>query len=195
VKDRADKKGHIGKLSIGSHGDGNPVKLQLTMYPDSEEGSEFVLDLQIDEEGNVTWDSRKDWTMVIAKNLTVVTEEENMTFDCGGDYAALAKGNMNLEAEGDWLGAAGGTAKMDGGSKAIVNAPAIELGEGAIEPVVLGQQFVTFMSSLLSQLSTFQFIAPMIPAPGPPVPVIAAPALASLTGQLQTLLSQVVKTK
>lgn len=188
VKSKANDPAHIAHLTIGSHGDGEPTTMELIIKESGEDGAEVKIDCKFTNEGDVLWDVEQDFTVVAKRSISMATEDDNISFDSAKDFAALAKGNMNLEAEGDWKGVSGGTTELIGGTKSVVDAPAIELGAGAIEPVVLGTQFQTFMTTLLNQIAAFTTTAPGSP-------VAAAPGVAAMVGQLPTLLSTVVKSK
>jgi hypothetical protein len=188
IKDSADKEGHVAKLSIGSHGDGEPVKLQLTMFPDSEKDAEFVADLMIDEEGNVTWDTRASWTLLVAKAYSVETEEEDISFTSAAKFLVQSTDNAELKTDGEGLFHSAKKMVIKSDEKIVLNTSKVYLqSPTAAEPLVLGTQFKLFMSELLLAIGAF-----VCAAPGSPV--AAAPAVGAMSSRLDSLLSQTVKT-
>ncbi len=187
VKEKADDPGHAARLSIGSHGDGNPLRLQLTMYPDGTEGAEFVADLQIDNEGNVTWDSRFNYTIVAAKNFSVATEEEDITLDSARDFYAKSAEATNLESGGDMIVASGGKSELTAAQGMTLDGQTIKIGAGAAaEKMVLGTQ----LQNCLKQICTA--IKSLISAPGTaggPLPNAAA-VIAPAETSIQMIISQ-----
>lgn len=184
VKEQADDPAYVAKLAIGSHGDGDPLRLQLTMYPDGKEGSEFVADLQIDNEGNVTWDSRMNYSIVAAKNFSVVTEEENITLEAGKDFSALATEKANLEAGKDMNIAAGGKMEVSAAKELLLDGSKIKIGSGATaEAMVLGTQLKTWLTTLCDTITAFT----TAPTGGSFVNVAT---ILPVKAQIQTLFSQ-----
>lgn len=185
VKEKADDPGHVAKLSIGSHGDGDPLRLQLTMHPDGTEGAEFVADLQIDNEGNVTWDSRFNYTVVAAKNFSVTTEEEDITLDSARDFYARSAGATNLEASGDLVAAAGGKAELTAAQGMTVDGQTIKIGaNAAVEKMVLGTQLQNCLKLLCTGIKAL-----VAAAPGSPLPNAAA-VIAPAEASIQLIISQ-----
>lgn len=183
VKDKANDKDHIAKLTIGSHGDGEPNTLVLTIHESGDEGAAAMMMLQITREGDVVWDLEKDWTATVIGNYTVMAEGD-MSHSSGGKYDVEATGNVMHKSDGNVDSEAGGTTTQKSTGH-VIDAPNIKLGPGAVEPVVKGQQLVTVLTTLISQLAALTYT----PGPLPAAPVIAAPALASITGQLANILS------
>jgi uncharacterized protein involved in type VI secretion and phage assembly len=79
-----------------------------------------------------------------------------------------------------------GNVTIKGKSKVVVNAPLIELVDGASQPVVLGQQLLTYLTQLVGLLQGHLHpgelalgIFPVVPAPPQPVFPPPTPALVS----------------
>lgn len=187
AKEKADDPGHVAKLSIGSHGDGDPLRLQLTMYPDGTEGAEFVADLQIDNEGNVTWDSRFNYTIVAAKNFTVTTEEESITLDSAKDFYAKSAEAMNMESGGDMVAASGGKSELTAAKGMTVDGQTIKIGAGAsAEKMVLGTQLQNVLKQLCIAIKSLVSVPGVSGGPLPNAAAVIAPVEASI----QLIISQ-----
>lgn len=187
AKEQADDPAHVAKLSIGSHGDGDPRRLQLMMFPDGKEGSELVLDLQVDNEGSVAWSSRMNYTIVAAKNFSVATEEENITFDSGKDLTAVSKEKMNLEGGKDVAVAAGGKMDVTSAKGLTLDGQTIKVGSGAAaEKMVLGTQLQQCLTQLITGIKNL--ITPPGTAGGPCLN--AAAVLAPAESLIQMIVSQ-----
>jgi hypothetical protein len=189
VKSTANEPEHVLELTMGSHGEDDPVKLQLQVYSDGTENRELKADLKITNEGDVIWDVEQDFLVNAKRDMAFITEEGNQTFECAADYLATAGGKMNLESKGDWTGASEAKAQVVGGTEAEIDAPLIKLGAGAqSEPVPRGQKLASLLSSMITQIAAFTYVPALAPAPAA-VPVIAAPAVAALAGQIPGILS------
>ena len=185
VKEKASDPAHVARLSIGSHGDGDPLRLQLTMYPDGTDGAEFVADLQIDNEGNVTWDSRFNYTIVAAKNFTVTTEEESITLDSAKDFYAKSAEAMNLESSGDMMAASGGKAELSAAKGLTIDGQTIKVGANAsVEKMVLGTQLQNCLKLMCTGIKAL-----VAAAPGSPLPNAAA-VIAPAEALIQMIVSQ-----
>lgn len=101
------------------------------------------------------------------------------------DILAYAKKGVHIAAD---------KVAIDAQSKFTVDSLAIHLGAQAIEPLILGQSWATWMNNFITALSAVFVLT----AVGPSTPLIASPAwgsIASLQGQIPTLLSKISKTK
>jgi hypothetical protein len=188
VKSKANDPGYTAHLTVGSHGDGEPTTMELTINESGEKDAKVKINCKFTNEGDVLWDVEQDFTVVAKRSISMATEDDSISFDSGKDFAAQAKGNMNLEAEGDWKGASGGTTELIGGTKTVVDAPAIELGAGAVSQVIKGTELVQWLTALCSTIAAFTCAAPTSP-------VVGATAVGPMAAQLSSLLSTVVKTK
>ena len=189
VKSTADEPSHVLELTMGSHGDGEPVKLNLQVYDNGTNDRKLKADLKITNEGDVVWDIEQDWQMTVKRDILCTTEDGDITMDAAGKGTWSAQKAVLVKSSQD-------EATLDGQKKAVVTsattaeieAPQIKLGSGASsEPVVKGQKLVKVLTSLINQIAAFQFVAPLIPAS--PAPVVAAPAVSSISGQLTGILS------
>jgi hypothetical protein len=101
------------------------------------------------------------------------------------DILAYAKKGVHIAAD---------KVAIDAQSKFTVDSPAIHLGAQAIEPLIFGQKWATWMNNLINALGAC-FVATGM---GPSGPLQANPnwsQVAQLQGQINTLLSQISKTK
>ena len=101
------------------------------------------------------------------------------------DILAYAKKGVHIAAD---------KVAIDAQSKFTVDSLAIHLGAQAIEPLILGQSWATWMNSFITALSSMFVLT----AVGPSTPFVASPTwqpIATLQGQIPTLLSQISKTK
>lgn len=101
------------------------------------------------------------------------------------DILAYAKKGVHIAAD---------KVAIDAQTKFTVDSLAIHLGAQAIEPLILGQKWATWMNSFISALSAVFVLT----AVGPSSPLLASPAwsqIAQLQAQIPTLLSQISKTK
>jgi len=101
------------------------------------------------------------------------------------DILAYAKKGVHIAAD---------KVAIDAQSKFTVDSPVIHLGAQAIEPLIFGQKWATWMNNLINALGAC-FVATGV---GPSGPLTGNPnwaQVAQLQGQIQTLLSQISKTK
>lgn len=191
AKEKAGNKLHIASLSIGSHGENAKTTLMLEVFDSGNDGNKVMVSLEVTKEGNVTWTGEKDYIIEMKENVQITSKEKDVTIAATqGNVAVEANKNVSLESKTAEATLTGMTkAALVSSAKAMLDAPIMHLGNGATSPIVKGDMLVAFLSTLIAQLSSLVYIAPLIPLPGPPVPVVAAPAIAALTGQLQSLLS------
>jgi hypothetical protein len=184
AKEKADNKAHIATLTIGSHGEDSPTTLLLEIGESGDEGAKVMVSLTATKEGDVRWVSQKGYSIEAKESLQITVKEKDITITAEqGAYTVSAQKNVLMSSKT-------GEAVLDGKTKAvlksstqaIMDAPQVCLGNGAASPVVKGDMLVSFLTTLLTQISAF-----VCAAPGSPV--VAAPAVASLTGQLSGLLS------
>jgi hypothetical protein len=101
------------------------------------------------------------------------------------DILAYAKKGVHISAD---------KIALDAKSKFTIDSPSIHLGAQAIEPIIFGQKWATWMNNLITALGTC-FVATGV---GPSGPLMGNPnwaQVAQLQGQIATLLSQISKTK
>lgn len=119
------------------------------------------------------------------KNMIYLTSGRLILNARTEDILGYAKKGIHLAAQ---------KVAIDAQSKFTVDSPAIHLGAQAVEPLIFGQKWATWMNNFITALGT-QFVAT---ANGPSGPLQGNPNwanIASLQGQIQTLLSQISKTK
>lgn len=115
----------------------------------------------------------------------IVRTEEGLllAFDDGGKTIALSDSNGNnfLKIE-----VQSGQIKVQAGSKVVIEAPQIELVEGAPHPLVFGDDLLTYLNQLVSMFNAHmhpgELAAGVLPVtPAPPVPFFpsATPSLLS----------------
>lgn len=184
AKEKAGNKLHIANLTIGSHGENSKTTLMLEVFDSGDDGNKLMVSLVVTKEGDVTWQGEKGYAVEFKENIQITSKEKDIT-------VVAEQGNVNVQAQKNVaLSASTAEASLTGKTKALLksdikamlDAPIMHLGNGAISPLVKGDQLVVFLTTLLTQISTFT-CAP------PGAPVIAAPAVAALIGQLQGLLS------
>ena len=83
---------------------------------------------------------------------------------------------------------------LDATNKITLDSPSINLGAQAIEPIILGQQWATWMTNFITALGTC-IVATGVGPSGPLVANPQWPQIAQLQAQLPTLLSKISKTK
>jgi hypothetical protein len=101
------------------------------------------------------------------------------------DILAYAKKGVHIAAD---------KVAIDAQSKFTVDSPAIHLGAQAQEPLIFGQKWATWMNNLINAIGAC-FVATGV---GPSGPLTGNPnwaQVAQLQGQINTLLSQISKTK
>jgi hypothetical protein len=101
------------------------------------------------------------------------------------DILAYAKKGVHISAD---------KIAIDAKSKFTVDSPAIHLGAQATEPIIFGQKWATWMNNLITALGSC-FVATGV---GPSGPLMGNPnwsQVVQLQGQINTLLSQISKTK
>lgn len=83
---------------------------------------------------------------------------------------------------------------LDATNKITLDSPSINLGAQAIEPIILGQQWTTWMANFITALGAC-IVATGVGPSGPLIANPAWPQIAQLQAQLPTLLSKISKTK
>jgi hypothetical protein len=188
AKEKANDPGHIAELSIGSHGADSKVTLELIVRESGLEDAKDVCTLQITKEGNVIWGTQKDLTLTVNQNFSI-TVGKDVAMNYGGLFTATAKKDVSIKSSG-------GEATFDGANKAtvksasqvVIDAPQTCLGgASAIEPIIKGQQWITFMSNLIMAISRIASTAPV-------GPTTAMAEMAPFPAQLASLVSSKVFT-
>lgn len=83
---------------------------------------------------------------------------------------------------------------LDATNKITLDSPSINLGAQAIEPIILGQQWATWMTQFITVLGTVT-VSTGVGQTGPVAAAPTWPQIAQLQAQLPTLLSKISKTK
>lgn len=102
------------------------------------------------------------------------------------EIIAFAKNGIGLSSETDIA--------IDAANTVSINSNKIELGDGANEPLILGNRFKSWAESLIDKLSTLTVITPA----GPSSPLSASPqwaSIVSLKAEIPNLLSDLSFTK
>ncbi len=189
VREKVDSPAHDVVLTVGSHGDGEPTRLELDIFESGETSAEVKVHLGMTKEGDVSWDIEQNWNLIAKQDIILLAEEGVFTADAKGDWSgASSNGNVLLKA-------AQGEAVVDGmkafvgksSTKSTLDAPLVHLGANAPSPLIKGDMLVPLLTNLFTYISTG------VCAPG--APIATAPAIAALTGQLSGLLSTVSFTK
>jgi hypothetical protein len=200
VKSKADDKAYIANVSLGSHGEGEATTLLLEIKESGDEGAATKVSVAMTKEGDVTWDVRRNLSTTVGGDNSL-TVSGNHTENVSGNSTSQCNKDMTLDATLNFKAKAGVSATVEAtadvnvkaGANANVDGVKVNLGgPAATEPIIKGTQLVTFLTNMLTQISTFSVPSAAVVAAAPsgaPVPVVAAPALASLVAQLPTLLS------
>lgn len=184
VKQKANDPQHIADLTIGSHGEEDPLTMELTIWSDGTDEREAKVQLQITNEGDVIWNLEKDWTQNVTGNHSTTV---------GGDYSVGVEGTATVSSQGDaTVESAGGNvtvsgsanADMTAGSVATVDGPVVKLGSGASSQAVKGTE-------LFQALTKFTGAGVTACGPGPLAPL--AGVFGDLASALATILSAKVK--
>jgi hypothetical protein len=190
AKEKASNSAYVATLSIGSHGEGKTTTLLLEIFESGDEGAAVAAHLDISKEGNVRWEVKKKWELVVSEEDIVVTASKGaVTIDARDTFTAQAQKDVLLTSTSAKATLSGSKeATVRSSAKAQLDAPVMHLGSGATSPLVKGDKLVSLLSTLITQISAFTCASPGSP-------VVAAPAVASLTGQLANLLSTTSFTK
>jgi len=191
VKEKANDSDHVAELLIGSPdgGDG-PVKMQLKIFADGKGGAVKIL-ATFDKDGNVNFEFAKDFTATI-KGKSEVKIDGDSKVEVGGKIEVKAGTSVKVEAGTDLtekaavnaIVEAGAKATLKGGALAVLDAPVCKIGgNSAVHPLVYGDMLTSFLTSLLNMLGQEKTSVPS-------KPVIAAPAINALMGQLAGLTSK-----
>jgi hypothetical protein len=183
VKEKAGNKLHIANLTVGSHGESAKTTLLLEVFDKGDDGNKVMVGLEITKEGDVTWTSEKDYSIEVKDNFTLTAKEKDITVTASkGKVTVEADKAVALTSKTDEASLTGKTkASLLSSTLSMLDAPKMHLGDGATSPVVLGDKLVSLLGTLITQISAFQ--------DSTNAPVKAAPGVASLTGQLQGILS------
>jgi hypothetical protein len=183
AKSKANDEEHIATLTMGSHGEVDPLTMELTVWTDGTKDREARVQLQITNEGDVTWNIEKDWTQNIAGKYTVAAGDD-ATIETQGKAAVTAQGDAALESVGGNLSmSAGVNADMTAGVVATVDAPVIKMGGNALSQAVKGTELFTVLSAFANAQAQV--------ATGPLAPL--KPGYQALGAALATILSAKVK--
>jgi hypothetical protein len=123
-------------------------------------------------------------------DLKVIRSEQGMmvTLDDGGQVITVSdQGGSNLLE----IQVMAGQITIKGTGKAVVQAPSIELVEGATHPVVFGDELLQYLNILVqlfnNHLHPGELAAGFIPVvPAPPVPVFTPPSLTMLSMKVKS---------
>lgn len=192
AKEKADNKGHIATLSIGSHGEDAPTTLLLEIFESGDDGAKVVAHMEITKEGDIKWKIKKSWELIVdEEDITIIATKGAITVDAGDKATLQAQKDVLVKSATAKATIDGKTeAALKSSTKAMLDAPIMHLGNGAASPIVKGDQLVSFLTTMITQISTFASPPGVVGGP-----IIAAAALSSLTGQLSGLLSTASFTK
>ncbi len=123
-----------------------------------------------------------------APAIKMMRSESGMVISMDDDSNSLAVSDAN----GDnilQLDINGGVITVRGGSKAVVEAPAIELVESATHPVVFGDELMTYLNQVVQMFQSHTHpgeTAAGIPvSPAPPTPPLPAPSQSMLSSKVK----------
>lgn len=193
AKAKANDPEHIASLSIGSHGEGNPVTLELAVNESGAAGAKRKVLLQVTAEGKVLWDLEGDWEITTKKKLTVkAIGDASLSSDGNFSIAALKKlsatgADVLFESTTSTTLESKGRTRISSTTETTIDGQQVMLGKGAVSPLIKGDALIDFLVKLIAGITTAVSTAPGTP--------IAAPAVAQLAGELSKLLSAKSKTE
>lgn len=221
VREKANDPEPIAKLTVGSpDGEEGVVKFRLEIM-DKGDGGEVQVLAELDKEGNISLVTQGNYSATIEGNAEVNINGDALT-TVEGTATYTSKGDAVLEStNGALIAKALSDATMESSANANVKAAAnvnvegvkINLGgAAAYSPVVKGTELASFLSTLLTHIAAFQcpcsaVASGLAAVPGGAAtpltagmlaaakPVVAAPAVGTLTSQIPSLLSQTSYTK
>jgi len=191
AKEKADNDGHIAELTIGSHGEDTPTTMVLVIKDSGLKDAETMISLEMTKEGDVGWLVENGFSLDVKDVIQIHSREGDITIDAGS-------GNINVEASSNMVLTAGSAWDVDcvdatvkASSSTVVDCSSIKLGgSAAFEPAVLGNQLLSILNSAFTIISTHMSICPIC---GASIPVVPAPSLNGIIGQLSMMLAQKVK--
>jgi hypothetical protein len=148
----------------------------------------------MDAQGRFTVTTNQSQTFTIdpqSKQMSMTNGSVSLVLDQNGSQVTIQCDTATINTNKDaTINAQGNVSVQSGKDVSIMGSPNIKLNDAA-EPFVLGNQFKSFMSNLLSQISSLQVL---VTAPGTPSgPPITAAAFSAMSNQLDPLLSKSIK--
>jgi hypothetical protein len=194
AKQKANDPEHIATLSVGSHGEGDPLTLQLVINDSGEEGATQQVSLSITNDGDVSWALEKDYSIEAKGNVQVTSTEGNVDINsvlgainqqAGTNWSATAVVNALIEA--------GAVVEVKAGTSVAIVAPQILFGgSAASSPSVKGDKLVEILTELITKVGALT----EVPGVGvTPIPVAGALSVLPLLGKLSGILSKTSFTK
>jgi hypothetical protein len=150
AKQLANDPKHIAELSIGSHGEDDPLTMSLVVYDNGTDGRGPQVTMEIANDGTVTWSLENDWNLTVAKNILMETLEESIALTSADKFTVDAVGAIEMTSDEDWQVHAPG-AKITADNIINLSSPKVRLGGvDAIHPAVKGDVLATLLSQLIS---------------------------------------------
>lgn len=203
VKEKANNPGYLVKIAAGSpDGEDGDVKFKLEIFESGDKDAKAKITAELEKTGNVAIVIKGNYEATIDGDASVkiggdmTTEVDGSTsFDSAGDFSIATDGKWSADAKGDFSLTASGNGTVKSSGTLDVDGAQINLGgSSAVSPVVKGTELGSLLTSLISMVSAFTCpVSQMIT--GSPKPVIAAPAVGSLSGLIETIKSTTVYTK
>ena len=163
AKSKANEPQHIAELTIGSHGEGDPTTLELTIWTDGSESREARVQLQITNDGDVIWNLERDWKTNVSGKYSV-SSQGDMSLETDGNFQANAQGDASLEAvTGNLTLAAGQKADMTASVAATIDAPLVKHGSGAISPIAKGTELMVLINAIVTAIDAAAEAPPLKP--------------------------------
>lgn len=193
AKEMADNDGHIATLTIGSHGEGNPVTMELIIYNQGVlEGREQMIRMTATKEGDVSWLVEKDWDVHArgeirqhAEGDFLVSTDKNYKLESGENTELTVGADYNVEVSGD--------SKLKASSH-VVDSTNIKWGSaGASEPGILGNKLVDVLNEICDTISALTYLDTTVSGPVGPAPVIGVSGISGPQGKISGILAQKVK--
>lgn len=193
VKEKASDPYPIAELFMGSpDGADAPEKLTMIIYADGSESQQIKIIMNFRKDGGVEFGFEGDFKATI-KGKSEVKIDGDSTTEIGGKFGLKVNGSeATIESASMLTAKAGVKAMLEGGTLATVkagsiasiDAPSVKVGgNAAVHPLVYGDMLTSFLTSLLNMLGQEKTSVPS-------KPVIAAPAINALMGQLAGLTSK-----
>lgn len=183
AKMTANEPQYVAELIVGTQGKDDPRVLELIVRDSGAKDAKLMVNLQITKEGDVLWNVKKNWELVVEENYSLTTSKGDISMDSAKKFMAKSESDMSLETQTNMTQAAQVNWDATAGAVATVDAPLVKLGGNAIEPAILGQQLVNLLAQMITQISTIQQTLP------------PAPTTASQISALAASLSTIVSTK
>lgn len=155
AKQKANDPLHVADLSIGSHGEDDPLTMKLVIWTDGTKEREARVQLQITNEGDVTWDLEQSWTLNATQDILMTSAEGNVEITASkAEMKLTSKSHMWQKTEGDMNVSVTGTSQEKVQGTKIIDCATIRLGGlDARNPAVKGLELASLLNSILAVIA------------------------------------------